>query len=182
MAKGKYQDWLTDDGLLQIEGWARRGLTIEQIAGNIGVSRSTFNEWRRKYAAISDALKKGQRPVNVELENALIKKALGYTDVDSVVTEERIIAGKVVPITKKTVKTYPPDTGALIFALKNRLPEFYQDRPKPAEDKRAVELENTIRELKAQLLENELQNENPEISKVDELLAKLDMEADNDVE
>lgn len=179
MAKGKYQDWLTDDGLLQIEGWARHGLTQEQIAKNIGVSRSTFREWLRRYPAISTALKKGQRPLNVELENALIKKALGYTDIETVVIEERVIAGEVVPITKRTERTYPSDTGALIFALKNRLPEYYQDKPKPPEDKRAVELENVIRELKAKLLENELQNENPEISKLDELLLKIDAEAES---
>ncbi len=32
MAKGKYQEWITEDGLLQIEGWARDGLSDLQIA------------------------------------------------------------------------------------------------------------------------------------------------------
>ena len=29
-----------------IQGWARNGLTDEQIAGNMGISRSTLNEWK----------------------------------------------------------------------------------------------------------------------------------------
>ena len=32
MAKGKYEQWLTEEGLLQLEAWARNGLTDEQIA------------------------------------------------------------------------------------------------------------------------------------------------------
>ena len=32
MAKGKYQEWLEPEGLLKLEGWARDGLTDEQIA------------------------------------------------------------------------------------------------------------------------------------------------------
>ena len=35
MAKGKYEYWLTDDGLLLLAAWARDGLTDEQIANNI---------------------------------------------------------------------------------------------------------------------------------------------------
>ena len=31
MAKGKYEHWLTMEGLLELEGWARDGLTDEQV-------------------------------------------------------------------------------------------------------------------------------------------------------
>lgn len=177
MAKGKFHDWLTPDGLLQIEGWARLGLTDEQIAKNIGISRSTFNEWKKKFKDISDSLKKGRGPLVFEIENALVKKALGYVDTESIVTEEKIVDGKVVELKKTVKRKYPPDTGSAIFILKNKRPDLFQDKPKAPEDKRAVELENEIRKLKAQLLENELQNESPEISKVDELIAKIDIEA-----
>ena len=37
VAKGKYQKWLTPEGLLLLEGWARDGLTDEQIAKKIGI-------------------------------------------------------------------------------------------------------------------------------------------------
>ena len=59
MAKGKYEYWLTAEGLLQLGGWARNGLTDEQIACNMGISRSTLNDWKSKYSDISDTLKGG---------------------------------------------------------------------------------------------------------------------------
>lgn len=65
MAKGKYQEWLEPEGLLKIEGWARDGLTDEQIADNIGISRSTLNSWKDKYSDISDTLKRGKEVVSV---------------------------------------------------------------------------------------------------------------------
>lgn len=61
MAKGKFQEWLTPEGLLKIEGWARDGLIDEQIAKNMGISRSTLNVWKTKYPDISDALKKERK-------------------------------------------------------------------------------------------------------------------------
>ena len=56
MAKGKYKYWLTPEGLLKLEGWTRDGLTEEQIASNMGISRSTLNEWKKLYPDISDTL------------------------------------------------------------------------------------------------------------------------------
>lgn len=79
MAKGKYQVWIEPEGLLKIEGWARDGLSDEQIAEKMGVSRSTLNEWKKKYPDISDTLKRGKEIVDRQVEIALLKRALGYT-------------------------------------------------------------------------------------------------------
>lgn len=78
MAKGKYSEWVTPEGLIKIEGWARDGLTDEQIAHNMGISRSTLNEWKKKYSDISDTLKRGKEVIDRQVENALLKRALGY--------------------------------------------------------------------------------------------------------
>lgn len=76
MAKGKYQKWLEPENLLRIEGWARDGLTDEDIAAEMGISRSTLNDWKNKYPVISDTLKKGKEVVDRQVENALLKEAL----------------------------------------------------------------------------------------------------------
>lgn len=76
MAKGKYEKWLEPENLLRIEGWARDGLTDEDIAANMGISRSTLNNWKNKYSDISDTLKKGKEVVDRQVENALLKEAL----------------------------------------------------------------------------------------------------------
>lgn len=79
MAKGKYQKWLKKENLILIQGWARDGLTDEQIAKNMGIVTSTLYAWKNKYSEISEALKKGKDVVDREVENALLKNALGPT-------------------------------------------------------------------------------------------------------
>lgn len=78
MATGKYKEWLTAEGLLKLEGWARDGLTDEQIAFNVGVRRETIYDWIKKYPNISNALKRGKEVVDRQVENALFKRATGY--------------------------------------------------------------------------------------------------------
>ena len=130
MAKGKYEKWLEPDGLLLLEAWARDGLTDEQIAKNMGISRSTLNEWKKKFPDISDTLKRGKEVVDVEVENALLKRALGYSTTE--VTRERALnpeTGKVeLVVTKAVTKEVPPDTTAQIFWLKNRRPDLWRDK------------------------------------------------------
>jgi hypothetical protein len=79
MAKGKYEYWLTPEGLLKLGGWARDGLTDEKISDNMGVGYSTLQAWKNKYQDIQDTLKKGKEVVDRKVENALLKRALGYT-------------------------------------------------------------------------------------------------------
>lgn len=79
MAKGKYQEWQTPERLALLEGWARDGLTDEQIAHNIGIRRPTLYDWKKKYSDISDALKKGKEIVDQMVAGSLIKRALGMT-------------------------------------------------------------------------------------------------------
>ena len=138
--KGKYQEWLTPDGLLQIQGWARDGLNNEQIAANIGVTPKTLYEWQNKHPQIYDAIKKGKAPVDIEVENALLKRALGY-DYEEVTTEINTDGKKHV---KKVKRHVPPDVGAIAFWLKNRKSHKWRDRPadEGAEDvlRKAVEV------------------------------------------
>jgi hypothetical protein len=89
VAKGKYEKWLTTEGLLQLEAWARNGLTDEQIAKNMGVSVATLYNYKKVHLEILESLKKGKEVVDIQVENALLKRALGYEYVE--VTEERIV-------------------------------------------------------------------------------------------
>jgi len=126
MAKGKYEYWLTPEGLTKLEGWARDGLTDEQIASNIGISRSTLNTWKDKYSDISDTLKKGKEVVDYAVENALLKRALGYTEKEQKLTKD----GEIIEIEKEV----PGDVTAQIFWLKNRKPDKWRDKPESEEN------------------------------------------------
>lgn len=124
MAKGKYEYWLTPEGLLKLEGWAREGLTDEQIARNMGISRSTLNQWKEKYSDISDTLKRGKEVVDLQVENALLKRALGYEYEE---VSEKYKSGTLTE-KKVTKKQVVPDTTAQIFWLKNRRPDKWKDK------------------------------------------------------
>lgn len=133
MAKGKYEYWLTPEGLIKLEGWARDGLIDEQIAKNIGISRETLNQWRNKYSDISDTLKRGKEVVDYEVENALLKRALGCRVKEEKLTKD----GEVVELEREV----PGDVTAQIFWLKNRKPDKWRDKP---EDERGQEEQITI--------------------------------------
>jgi len=119
VAKGKYEKWLKKENLLLLEGWARDGLTDEQIAKNIGITVSTFYEWKKKYSEISESLKKGKEVVDYEVENALLSSAL------------------------------EGNTTAQIFWLKNRRPDKWRDKQKEETDKTALDkLDSILKEIK----------------------------------
>ena len=125
---GKYHDWITDEGLIKIEGWARDGLTDEQIAHNIGIRRETLYVWKNKYPNISNALKKGKEVIDRQVENALLKRALGYEYEETKQIIEKDEMGKDRKRVEKTIKQVAPDVTAQIFWLKNRKPAEWRDR------------------------------------------------------
>ena len=130
MAKGKFEQWLTKEGLLKLEGWARDGLTDEQIAYNVGVKRQTLYDWKKRFPVISDTLKKGKEVIDRQVENAMIKNALGYQYDE--VTRESVWNDETKEFelrpTKVVTKEVKGDTTAQIFWLKNRKPLEWRDK------------------------------------------------------
>ena len=128
---------MTEDGLLRIEGWARDGLTDEQIGINMGISESTFCRWKDQFPQIVTALKKGKAPADTVVENALYKSATGYyvTVKEPIkVKTKRQLDGKgtieeeKIEFVEKEIYIQPNPT-AQIFWLKNRKPGMWRDKP-----------------------------------------------------
>lgn len=119
-----------------VEGLARDGLSDEQIAQKIGISPSTYYQWQINYPEFSDAIKKGKAPVDFEVENALLKRARGYTVTETV--EEMYRDPETNRITsqhiRRITKEIPPDVGAIVFWLKNRKPGRWRDKVEMAPD------------------------------------------------
>lgn len=149
--KGRYAEWLTEDGLITLEGWARSGLTDSQIAKDkIGISLSTFCEWKARFPELADALKKGKAPVDTKVENALFKRAIGY-----VAQEIKEIRNKDGEVEQTVIKTYevPPDTTAQIFWLKNRRPDLWRDKHEVTDTTALDKLDEILRETHAAIVE-----------------------------
>lgn len=135
----KYDDWVTEEGLLKIEGWARDGLTEEQIAKNIGITVKTLYNWKEKFLPVLHALKRGKEVIDRQVENALLKRALGYK-YDEVTRESQWNEKEQqyeLTTTKIVTKEVQPDVTAQIFWLKNRKPDDWRD-------KHTTELEGNI--------------------------------------
>lgn len=124
----KYKDWLNNEALEQLEEWATNGLTDEQISKNINISKSTYYLWKDKYIEFSDAIKRGQKFSNYEVENALYKRALGYQVEEEIKIKTKYKDGSEVIEIKKHKKHIAGDVGAQIFWLKNRKPKKWKDK------------------------------------------------------
>lgn len=99
----------------------------EQIAKNIGIQRQTLYDWKKKYSDISDALKKGKEVVDREIENALIKRAKGYTYVEVKVETELTPDGMPISVKRTEItKHMAPDVTACAILLNNRMPDKYR--------------------------------------------------------
>ena len=92
-----------EEKAILIEGWARDGLSQQQIADNLGIGLTTLKDYRKKSPTISTAIKKGREVSDYHVENALYQSAIN---------------GNVT---------------AMIFWLKNRKPNEWKDKKEPLE-------------------------------------------------
>lgn len=121
-------EWLDDDNLMLIEAWARDGYTKQDIADRIGVHISTLQAWEKQYPEIKEALRKGREIIDYKVENALLRRALGYTTKEiKVVLGRQIKGGRTFQITKEVVeKEIAPDVTACAIWLNNRRPDKWK--------------------------------------------------------
>jgi len=99
------------------------GHTNVELAEFFGIAESTIYEWIKDHPSFAESLQKGREIANMEVVRALHKKAKGY---------------------EEQGRHYPPDTAAMIFFLKNRKPEKWQDRREVAVTGNAEDLKALI--------------------------------------
>ena len=85
----------------EIEDWCRNGATDKEVAERLGIAMSSFSEYKKEFSEFSEVLKKTKEYVDGQVENALLKNALG---------------GNIT---------------AQIFWLKNRRPNKWRDKVEP---------------------------------------------------
>ena len=133
--KNTIKDWEEEDKLTLITGWARSGLTDEEISHNMGIAYKTLCNWKSKSSIILQALKKGKEVADYIVEDALYKNATGYT----VKLKKPIKVKTVKQIEGKKIEEEKieyadeevyirPETIAQIFWLKNRKPKQWREK------------------------------------------------------
>ena len=98
------------------------------------LASSTLYDWKKRYSEISEPLKRGKGVVDRQVENALLRRALGY-EYEEV---KKKFEGGVITERTVTKKEVIPDVTAQIFWLKNRKPGDWRDKREP-EDTTAIE-------------------------------------------
>ena len=128
MSKGKFND-VKDD----IISYIREGDSNILACKKVGISKETFYTWINDKHDFSDSLKKARKEfretIVQTLEQSLWKRAAGY-EIEESKNEYRTLkdGSKVLVKSSKITKHFPPDTGALIFALTNLDPENWKNR------------------------------------------------------
>lgn len=154
----KYAEWIAPEGLEKIKGWAAQGLTVTEIAGNIGVKPKTLYDWRVKFPEFAAAMDAGKTDAVVLVENALFRKCLGYT-VEVLKTFKVREAkydkqGKKVSEKERLVQGVdqvhiPADVQAQKFFLTNRAPDDWKNRMEVTPPAAAGALEEYLKKLAA---------------------------------
>ena len=101
--------WLLPQNVELIESWRRCGVTIKDVASNIGIKERTLYSWMSKYPEIKNACEMGREECNYIIENTLVQKAM---------------AGNMT---------------AIIFYLKNNVRERYSDSQRTTVEERLTE-------------------------------------------
>lgn len=127
MAKSKYETNVKPN-LNKVLQWASDGASNIQIADKLKIHISTLYDYINEFSEFSDTLKKGREVVDNKVENALLKRALGY-ELKEKTVDIKIIDGNEVKQIKEIKKHIPADVGACIFWLKNRKSDKWKDKP-----------------------------------------------------
>lgn len=117
----------------KIRAWRREGLTEKQISQSLNIAYSTLSKYKLSCTELAEVLKEGKEELVVKLEDSLYKVALGTTIVEekTITTTREYKDGTSVTNTETTkfVKQLAPNVVALIFALKNLVPQKWRDNP-----------------------------------------------------
>ena len=134
--------------LSQIEEWYQ-DLDERQIAEErLGIAVSTFENYKKKYPELREALKKGRQHLVGELKASLKKKAKGFY-YEETKTSTREEGEKRVRVVETYKKYAQPDTGAIHLLLKNYDPTWTND------DQTTIDLKREQLEIAKQKAEND---------------------------
>ena len=144
------KDIISKECLILIEGWRRDGIDILTICDRLGISFPTFKKIRNQYPEVENALRRGRASINYEVENALLKAAIGYTrtSVKTYIENKPDKNGnRQVRMEKEEVEVGPNPTACIAW-LNNKKPEEW----KRNRDNFMLEADEKFKDIKIQII------------------------------
>lgn len=143
--KNKYETHVQPH-LADIRAWYGT-LSEEAIAKRLGVSRGSFENYKKSYPELQDCLRAGKEALIEDLKTSLKQKAKGFRYKETKRTT-KTYNGHTSEIIEEYDRYSPPDTGAIHLLLKNLDPEWRND------DKATMDLKRERLELDKQKAED----------------------------
>ncbi|NHN29642.1 transposase [Paenibacillus agricola] len=127
--------------LAEIQQWFQEGVDSGVIVKNLGIAPATWYEYIDKHPMLAELVKWSKAVIISTVEKSLLKAATGYEyeEIRTVVEEDK--NGKKKTRIEKVKRHQPPNPTAMIFYLKNRAPNEWNDRREVIIDTKAAELE-----------------------------------------
>lgn len=141
---GKVDFWLTAEGLILLRAKSRDSLTKNELAKKLGVAPKTLSLWEKKYPQIEEAMRQGREITDVRVENAILKKALGFETKEV----KKVVKADGAEEVTTVFKSVPPDVTAASVWLKNRCPERWRDKPPDGDG--LAKVDKILEEINAQ--------------------------------
>ncbi|MCP3776563.1 transposase [Paenibacillus sp. MZ04-78.2] len=125
--------------LTEIQEWCQEGLTNEQMCEKLGIAPASWYEYASKHPMFAELINWGKSVTIARVENSLLKTAMGYEyeEIKTIVEEDK--NGKKRTRIEKVKRHQPPNPTAMIFYLKNRAPNEWNDRREIVVDTKALE-------------------------------------------
>lgn len=154
-----YELWHKEDNLILLEGMARDGYPLEDIARRIGIEVQTLKRWIKASPDIEEAIMTNREIVDYKVENALIKSALGYKTKELKITTTLNKKGEVVETVKeKLIREEKPNVSAIQTWLYNRQPNKWKNMNSRANIIDDIEEDSSIEIKVTRAKKNELEN------------------------
>ena len=120
---GKFARWSAPEGLSLLAAWTREGCGAEEIARRCGVREAVLLGWAQRCPGVEAALRRTGEMADAQVEDALLRRALGYAYTETVEEENGDAVKR-----RATHKYEPPNITAIKIWLSCRLPEKWGAR------------------------------------------------------
>lgn len=132
--KGKWDSHVLPR-LEEVKAWAAEGLNERQIASKLDIAYSTLRQYKDSRKELSDALQGGKEAPDIQVENAFLKRVIGYDAKESTEIWRPNEDGEMILAERRvSFRHIPGDVRGQMFWLANRNRSRWQYRPEGAED------------------------------------------------